>query len=247
MRSKDPVAMLHDVSYCALQALDPGRDPYPDHTARGLRRLRVFTLTAAKPVLERVNHPTCNAAAEVCWRIAEGTVATRETAVTQNWLRVTYHRGVAATRPHYTAPPELWVLPRLVNVLTLLFNEPDAAARRLITPLSLAHPGEPVPLLTPDETRNCCGLLREICGPRGVLLVSPDWEESWRTDTAIALARQMYETGDFSAMPILADALQDAGCITADVLTHCRDANAKHVRGCWVVDDVLGKGKRVPR
>lgn len=63
----------------------------------------------------------------------------------------------------------------------------------------------------------------------------------WRTDTAIALARQMYDARDFSAMPILADALQDAGCDNADILAHCRDAAQVHVRGCWVVDLVLGK------
>jgi hypothetical protein len=51
----------------------------------------------------------------------------------------------------------------------------------------------------------------------------------------------MYEARDFSAIPILADALQDAGCGSADILTHCRDSNQVHVRGCWVVDLVLGK------
>jgi hypothetical protein len=63
----------------------------------------------------------------------------------------------------------------------------------------------------------------------------------WRTDTAIALAQQMYDSRDFSAMPILADALQDAGCDNDDILSHCRDTSLTHVRGCWVVDLVLGK------
>jgi hypothetical protein len=63
----------------------------------------------------------------------------------------------------------------------------------------------------------------------------------WRTSTAVALAQQMYESRDFSTMPILADALQDAGCDNADILAHCRDENATHVRGCWVLDLVLGK------
>ena len=66
--------------------------------------------------------------------------------------------------------------------------------------------------------------------------------QAWRTDTALAIARGMYESRDFSAMPILADALQDAGCDNDDILTHCRDGGAAHVRGCWVVDAVLGKG-----
>jgi hypothetical protein len=64
---------------------------------------------------------------------------------------------------------------------------------------------------------------------------------SWRTTTAVQLARQMYESRDFSAMPILADALQDASCDSDDILTHCRDPQAAHVRGCWVVDLILGK------
>jgi hypothetical protein len=50
----------------------------------------------------------------------------------------------------------------------------------------------------------------------------------------------MYESRDFSALPILADALQDAGCDDEDVLNHCR-VERVHVRGCWVVDTVLGK------
>jgi hypothetical protein len=63
---------------------------------------------------------------------------------------------------------------------------------------------------------------------------------AWRTDTTVALARQMYESRDFSAMPILADALQDAGCDNEAVLHHCRTLGP-HVCGCWVVDLVLGK------
>jgi hypothetical protein len=63
----------------------------------------------------------------------------------------------------------------------------------------------------------------------------------WRTDTAVLLAKQMYESREFGAMPILADALQDAGCDADDVLRHCREGE-RHVRGCWVVDSVLGKG-----
>jgi hypothetical protein len=67
------------------------------------------------------------------------------------------------------------------------------------------------------------------------------FDPAWRTDTAVSLARVMYESRDFAAMPILADALQDGGCEHADILDHCRDPNGTHVRGCWVVDLVLGK------
>jgi hypothetical protein len=65
-------------------------------------------------------------------------------------------------------------------------------------------------------------------------------DRSWRTDTAVTLARQMYAAREFSALPILADALQDAGCNNDAILNHCRGPGP-HVRGCWVVDLVLGK------
>ncbi|MCE9566333.1 MAG: hypothetical protein K8U57_30280 [Planctomycetes bacterium] len=81
-------------------------------------------------------------------------------------------------------------------------------------------------------------LLRDIFGnPFEPVTFSPEW----RTSTAFAIAREMYVSRDFSAMPILADALQDAGCDNEDILNHCRDANQIHVRGCWIVDLVLGK------
>ena len=82
-------------------------------------------------------------------------------------------------------------------------------------------------------------LLADILGPPPK---SVTFSPSWQTDTAVSLAKQMYESRDFSAMPILADALQDAGCDNDEVLNHCRDAQQVHVRGCWAVDLVLGKG-----
>jgi hypothetical protein len=80
-------------------------------------------------------------------------------------------------------------------------------------------------------------LVREVAlNPFRSVAFSPQW----RTDAVLALAGQGYEARDFSAMPILADALQDAGCEDADILDHCRGPGP-HVRGCWVVDLVLGK------
>jgi hypothetical protein len=83
-----------------------------------------------------------------------------------------------------------------------------------------------------------CDLVRDIFGNP---FRPAAFDHQWRTSTAVALAQQIYDSRDFSAMPILADALQDAGCNNDDILDHCRAENAIHVRGCWVVDLVLGK------
>lgn len=81
-------------------------------------------------------------------------------------------------------------------------------------------------------------LLRDVVGPlpfRTIAMV-PEWLTSTVTD----LARTIYESRDFGAMPILADALQDADCDNDEILDHCRGPGP-HVRGCWVVDLILGK------
>ncbi len=81
-------------------------------------------------------------------------------------------------------------------------------------------------------------LLRDIFGnPFRPVAFDPQW----RSESAVALARTAYDTRNFTLLPILADALEEAGCDHPDVLSHCRDPNGVHVRGCWVVDGVLGK------
>jgi hypothetical protein len=65
-------------------------------------------------------------------------------------------------------------------------------------------------------------------------------DPSWLTTTVVQLACGIYDDRAFDRLPILADALQDAGCDSDSVLSHCRDAGP-HARGCWVVDLLLGK------
>ncbi len=81
------------------------------------------------------------------------------------------------------------------------------------------------------------GLLREIIGNpfRPVVL-----NAAWLTSTVCALASGIYSDRAFDRMPILADALQDAGCDNEEVLGHCRGPGP-HARGCFVVDCLLGK------
>jgi hypothetical protein len=80
-------------------------------------------------------------------------------------------------------------------------------------------------------------ILRDIFGnPFRPVAARPEW----RTHEGVALARTMYESRDFGKMPMLADVLHAAGCASAEILDHCRRPGL-HVRGCWVIDLVLGK------
>ena len=88
------------------------------------------------------------------------------------------------------------------------------------------------------ERRWDAGLVRDIFGNPFRRLTA---RATWLSSTVTALARQVYESRDFSPLPILADALQDAGCEDVELLAHCRGPGP-HVRGCWVVDFALVKG-----
>ena len=82
-----------------------------------------------------------------------------------------------------------------------------------------------------------CGFVRDIFGnPFRPKAIDPNW----LTSTVVGLAQGIYEDCAFDRMPILADALEDAGCTNADLLAHCR-LQQEHARGCWAVDLLLGK------
>lgn len=79
------------------------------------------------------------------------------------------------------------------------------------------------------------------CGGQG--LEELDWISPWLTwndGTVRKLAQAIYQDRRFGDLPVLADALEEAGCHNQDILEHCRGSGT-HVRGCWVVDLLLGK------
>ena len=66
------------------------------------------------------------------------------------------------------------------------------------------------------------------------------FDPRWRTADVLGLARGIYDDRAFDRLPLLADALMDAGCDEDQLLAHCR-SEGPHVRGCWAVDLVLDK------
>ena len=69
--------------------------------------------------------------------------------------------------------------------------------------------------------------------------VKPSWL-AWNNGAIRKMVPSIYDARAFDRLPLLADALEDAGCTDADILAHCR-GGGEHVRGCWVVDLLLGK------
>src|SRR5262249_21491924 len=90
------------------------------------------------------------------------------------------------------------------------------------------------------ERRMQASLFREIVGnPFQPAHVQADWK-CWKDGTVVKLAQAIYEERRFEDLPILGDALEEAGCNNEDILNHLRQPG-DHTRGCWALDLVLGK------
>lgn len=108
----------------------------------------------------------------------------------------------------------------------------ESAAIAIVSTQSKGNKGE--------ERRIQAGILRDILGnPFRSVLFNPTLMPT-RGEAGNKLTETIYTERAFDLLPILADALQEAGCTDAAILEHCRGPGP-HVRGCWVVDLLLGK------
>ena len=113
----------------------------------------------------------------------------------------------------------------------------ELAFRLINGPAYISYSGE---FETLPKERQCVTLRDVVGNPFRTVAFDP----AWRSEAAVALAAVIYAEQAFDRLPVLADALEEAGCDDADVLVHCRRPDAVHVRGCWVIDLVLGKRYR---
>jgi hypothetical protein len=134
-----------------------------------------------------------------------------------------------------------------VTTLARTFRPSATPLVWMTTAVAWSHPAAGLSLwmrdVEGDETianATLLTLIRDVFGnPFRRPVVAPEWLAAG--DRAVLrLAQGIYEDRAFDRMPILADALEDAGCTDAELLAHCR-AGGEHVRGCFAVDAVLGK------
>jgi hypothetical protein len=201
-------------------------DPYPMLDSVpvivGERKLQLLAVACCRRVRSLNASLTLSMAIAAAEQLADGEDTLNELLRLRSAAQSVGHPGVwAYHEPAARIARAVWMLPRnrddeYVNQVRVVVRE------------------------TCDDERSkstAADLLRDIIGnPFRPVVFDP----AWRTDTALSLARTTYEYRDFRAMPILADAFQDAGCDNDDILNHCRSPGP-HVRGCWVVDRLLGK------
>ncbi|MGH7224937.1 MAG: hypothetical protein ACRELF_17070 [Gemmataceae bacterium] len=118
-----------------------------------------------------------------------------------------------------------------VLALATTMDNAQAAAEELCVPWALGLGANPVVMAS---------TLRDVFhAPYRGVVARAAWR-MWQGGIVPKLAQAIYDERSFDRLPILADALEEAGCTDADILNHCRQPG-EHVRGCWVVDLLLGK------
>ena len=213
-------------------------DPFPMLTfleARGpvsRRKLRLFALAACRRWWHLLTDPRSRAAVEVAEHHIDGLAdeATWDRAGLEARRAVTDAEG-----PGEMLPGMRWKAAWAAWIACAPPGRPSPADHRTFVSVTASAPGSG--LDPAEEPVAHAAALRDLFGnPFKPVAFDP----GWRTEAVVALARGIYEERAFERMPVLGDALEDAGCGDKEVLEHCRGQNV-HVRGCWVVDAVLGK------
>jgi len=236
LASNEPEAMLRHLG-------DNGRD----------RKLRLFTCACCRRIMFLVTDERSRRAVEIAERLVDGLVS--KEGVERAWddARQAANDAAAAFEEQDQWDQEEW------NANAAAECAADAALQtihwRYVEYASAPH-DDSVIFLGKDaadaikysgsqedliaERRAQAVLLRDIFGnPFRPVEANPAWL-SWNGRAIPRMAEAIYEERAFDRLPILADALEEAGCTDAAILEHCRGPGP-HVRGCWVVDLLLGK------
>jgi hypothetical protein len=224
----------------------------------GDRKLRLFAAACCRLITRALDDPRSRRVIEVVEGVAEGLfrseeleIARRDAAAASSAAHS--ERGKVGGGPAWVAvsaadPNPIYAAIRVVNGMDHALLVMEAPRGTLWTP----DPGEQMTVL-----RNLSGdaaLMERVATARGVIpkrvrdifgnpfrpfTLDPS-SLAWNGGAVRKIAQAIYDGRRFADLPVLADALEDAGCADAAILGHCR-GGGEHVRGCWVVDLLLGK------
>ncbi|HEY7330949.1 MAG TPA: hypothetical protein VH592_25150 [Gemmataceae bacterium] len=204
------------------------------------RKLRLFAVACCRRIWHLLIDKRSREAVEVAERYADGRATDEELETASDAAHAVWDADMerASTEgkwdrrsrlPYYNASAAAYnvAIPLGWWGAAPAFVDPDKIAR------------ETVPDTSAEGAAQCV-LLRDIFGnPFRPVTLHSTWLV-WQGGTIPNLGQAIYDDRAFDRLPILADALEEAGCTNADVLAHCRQP-WEHVRGCWAVDLLLGK------
>jgi hypothetical protein len=208
--------------------LAPGK---VQRTKAGKRKLRLFACGCCRLIWELLPDPRTREAVKVAERFAEGQASKDE-------LQAAFQSVIGLTMGGYS-PTDPGVQERTAARMALASVKARAMSAAFdMTALPLPLAGYCAGEASGDVL--LCDLLHCVFGnPFRPISLDHAWL-AWNDGTVRTLAQSIYDDRAFDRLPILADALEEAGCKSTDILNHCRGPGP-HARGCWVVDLILGE------
>jgi hypothetical protein len=195
-------------------------------TPAHLRRLSLFACACARRVLHRIVDPEF---ASACGRLLEESEALCDRGHSMKDHRLAFEQA----RSRFPLPGRLASDDECYAGLAVLKASSGGLFLQGVRELSLRATRR---LKEADAQRD---LLRCVFGnPFRQIILDPTWL-AWQNGLIPALARHIHDERRIDEMPVLGDALEDAGCDDEVILAHCRDGDA-HIRGCWLLDSILG-------
>jgi hypothetical protein len=207
------------------------------------RKVRLFSVGCCRRVWHFIGEPDCRRAVELAEQFAEGNATAEDlvAACDEAYFAGVSVRGTAyAEEAAYAAYQAATAKPDLSAIMRASAN---AAAYFAGFQKNLAV-GPPADVAEYQEVMQSeklvhVRLVHCIFGnPFRTVTNNPEWL-SWNDGTIPKLAHSIYEERAFERLPILADALEEAGCDDPEILAHCRQPGV-HARGCWLVDFLMG-------
>lgn len=215
------------------------------------RKLRLFGCACCRRRWNWLPFDECKRAVEEAERYADGLVTREQLNQTRKEARWAIHR--ADDSQFYAATAAARLLRARAATASRQAADFMRKQRGLFTPVPKAFRGRVVAFSEQEAAEaaweKACraseikegieqaALLRDIIGnPLHHVVAHP----SWRTPKVIKLSQAIYAKGAVDQLDELAAALEQAGCVNDDLGSHCREPRL-HVRGCWVVDLLLGK------
>jgi len=200
-------------------------------TKAGRRKARLFACGCCWLIWEHLREPGLREAVEVAERHADGLAPREALEPTRDSIRPLSYGCYEAGSPGVQERTAV-----AMAVSAAHEKACEAAFGMTTLPLPLAGYRES----EADGQALLCDLLRCVFGnPFRPATVAPEWRTA-NNKAVLRIARSFYDGRDFDRLPVLADALEDAGCDNPVVLKHLREFGI-HARGCWVVDLILSK------
>jgi hypothetical protein len=198
------------------------------------RRLRLLACACCRAIWPQLPDPRSRAGIEVAERYADGKASERELAAAR-----TKALAAAGNQERKAGYAPYWTLNHNLRdcLAHALMAAVDAATLSAVGLGRAGKQSDAWTVATASAIATQAELVREVFGNPYRRAILP---ASLRTPVVVGLARQAYAEHDFNLLPVLADALEDAGCQDGPLLAHLHGPGP-HVLGCWALDEILGR------